>query len=169
MFKTRNLVIISLMIGLKIVLSQFSIFITPTFKLFSIAYLPGAIVSILYGPWVGIVFGFVGDLVGYVAKPAGPFFIGYTISEMVSLFLYGIFLYGRKLTIWRITLVRVLNLLLVSFGLNFIWSKMLYGATAGSHFNWLRIVNNLINLPISILLIYALGKLVLKIEKGKYS
>ena len=164
-FQTRNLVVMALMIALKVILSQFSIYVTPTFRIMSFAYLPGAMVSMLYGPWAGLAFGFAGDIVGYLVKPMGAFFFGYTISEMAAGFLYACFLYRQPLTIWRVTLARLSILLTVTFGLNFLWNYMLMGSVASKYFTGARLINNLIQTPISIVLIFFLGQLVCRVYR----
>lgn len=164
--KTQDMVLMALMISLKMILSQFSIYITPTFKIFSLAYLPGAMVSLMYGPGAGILFGFAADTVGYLVKPAGPYFIGYALSEMTAGFIYGIFLYKKPLTVWRILASRVAILLTVTFGLNYLWSYLLYGAVAGKYYSWARIGNNLLQMPFSVILILAMGTVVLRLQKN---
>jgi len=165
--KTKDIVLMAAMVALKIILSQFTIYITPTFKVFSLAYLPGTMVSILYGPGLGMLFGLVADTVGYFAKPAGPYFFGYAISEMVAGLIYGLFLYKKPLKVWRIAASRVSIMIIVTFGLNYIWSYLLYGSVFSKYYNWVRIANNLIQMPISIILILVMGRLVLRLQ-GEY-
>ena len=162
-FKTRNLVVMALMIAVKVVLTPFSIYVTPTFRIMSFAYLPGVIVSMLFGPWAGLAFGFAGDIVGYLVKPMGPFFFGYTISEMMAGFWYACFLYRKPLSIWRIALSRLAILVTVTFGLNYLWNYMMSGAVASKYFTGARLINNLIQTPISIVLIFFVCQLVGKI------
>ena len=151
-FSTRNLVVMALMVALKVVLAQFTIPVTPQFKLFTLAYLPGAMVATLYGPWAALAFGLVGDTVGYFAKPFGPYFIGYALSEMAANFIYACFLYRRPITYLRVALVRLVILVTVIFGLNFLWGSILSGSTASKFFTSVRLVNNLVQFPIYVML-----------------
>jgi ECF transporter S component (folate family) len=160
-FRTRNLVVMALMVALKIVLSQFSIYVTPTFRILSFAYLPGAMVSMLYGPLAGVAFGLVGDVIGSLVKPAGPFFFGYTLSEMAAGLIYALFMYNKPLKIWRVAAARAAITLVVTFGLNFVWNAIMYGAVASKYFTGVRILNNIIQWPITVALIMIMGKVVL--------
>lgn len=166
MLTTKTLVVMALMVALKIILRQFTIYLTPSFKLINFDYLPGAMVSILYGPWAGLLFGFVGDTVGYLVKPIGPYFIGYTLSEMVLNFIYGLFLYRRPLKVWRVVAANVTILLTVYYGLNYIWNTILYGTAASAFFTSVRIINNLVQLPLSVLLLIITARMVLLAYKG---
>jgi len=107
-FTTKKIVVMGLMIALAIILSSFDIWITPSFKLFSIIYLPSAIVSIIYGPIAGLVFGFASDFATYIARPNGPYFLGYALSTMVANLIYGCLLYKRPLNIVRVAIARAL-------------------------------------------------------------
>ena len=164
-FKTNNLVVMAMMVALKMILSQFSIYLTPTFKLIEFSYLPSAIVSILYGPIAGVVFGFVADTVGFIAKPVGPYFVGYAISEMVSNFIYACFLYKCPITWQRVLMSRVIITVSVTFGLNFIWNVMMYGSVASKYFTGARLLNNLVQLPLYVFLIVFFAKTAIKVSK----
>lgn len=164
-FKTRNMVVIALMTALSVVLSQFSIYITPTFRLISFTYLSGAVVSMLYGPWAGIAFGLLSDTVTYIAKPGGPYFVGYAISEMVSNFIYACFLYRKPLRIWRVLLARTVIMLLVTLGLSYLWNVIMYGSVASTYFTSVRLINNLLQLPVSVALIVCFARLAMQLEK----
>lgn len=164
-FTTHNLIVMALMVALKIILSQFTIFPTPTFKLISFAYLPGAMVSMLYGPWAGLVFGLVGDTVGYIVKPAGPYFFGYAISEMVTNLIYAVFLYKKPLKIWRVAAAKVIIILTVFCGINFLWNVIMYGAVASKFFTWQRIINYFIQTPLSVSLTVIMARIVFTVYK----
>lgn len=169
MFTTKTLVVMALMVALKIILRQFTIYLTPTFKLINFDYLPGAMIAMLYGPWAGLLFGFVGDTIGYFAKPVGPYFIGYALSEMVINFIYGLFLYRKPLKIWRVTAAKITVLLTVTYGLNYLWNIIMYGTAASAFFTGARIINNLIQLPLSVFLLIITARMVLMAYKNEIS
>lgn len=164
-FSPRNLAIMGLMTALKVVLSSFTIYVTPTFRIFSLGYLPGAIISILYGPVAGLLFGFASDLVGYIAKPMGPYLPVYALSAMVANLIYAFFLYRKPLTIWRVTLAQIAMTTLVIFGMGYLWNVLLYGGIASTFFTSARFLSNLVNVPIYVALIISLGKLSLRLVK----
>lgn len=167
-FKTRNLAIMAMMVALKIILSQFTIYLTPSFKAITFAYLPGAMVSILYGPIAGLVFGFVGDTIGYIVKPAGPYFIGYALSEMLANFIYACLLYKKPITITRVLASRIAITVTITFGLNFLWNVIMYGSVASKYFTAARVINNVAQLPIYVALIMFFGKFALRLERMSF-
>lgn len=164
-FKTRNLAVMAMLLAVRMVLSQFSITLTPTFKLITFDYLPGVIVSMLYGPVAGIVFGLAGDTLGFFVKPLGPYFFGYALSEMVANLLYAAFLYRRPVTLARVALARGVVTVIVIFGLNFVWNVIMYGSAASVYFTSARLINNLVQFPVHTALIVFLGKLAQKVSK----
>jgi len=147
-FTTRNLAVMAMLIAVRYVLSQFTIAPTPQFKMFTLAYIPTAMAAALYGPWAALVFGLVGDTVGYMAKPIGPYFPGYAISEMLAAFIYACFSYRQRITLAKMTAARLLILITVIFGLNFVWGSMQFGTAASGFFTSVRLWNNLVQLPV---------------------
>ncbi|MDR1573891.1 MAG: folate family ECF transporter S component, partial [Clostridiales Family XIII bacterium] len=146
-FTLENLIIMALMAAAAAVLSRFSIHLTPTFRAISFAYLPGAVVAILCGPWCALAYGFVSDALQYFANPQGGYFPGYALSEMLSCFIYALFLHRRPITLWRTVAARIVILILVTMGLNYIWMNMMYGTVAGGYYTGARLINNLVQLP----------------------
>lgn len=151
-FRTRNIVLVGLMVALKMILEPFSIYITPTFKLITLSYLPGVMIAAVLGPWAALAFGFVADTVGYVVAGMGPYFPGYAISEMLTYFIYACLLYKRAVSIPRVLIARVIEVVTVIFGLNFLWNVIMYGSAASVYFTGVRLINNLIQIPLHVAL-----------------
>jgi ECF transporter S component (folate family) len=154
----ENLILMALMAAAAAVLSRFSLYLTPTFKAISFAYLPGAVVAMLCGPWYALAYGFVSDALQYFANPQGGYFPGYALSEMLSCLIYALFLHERPITFPRAIAARLLILATVTMGLNYIWMRMMYGTIAGGYYTGARLVNNLVQLPFHALLISFVGK-----------
>ncbi len=165
-FKTRPLVVMAMLTALHFVLSQFNIYLTPTFRLVSFSFIPGAIAAILYGPVAGLAFGFVADTVGYIAKPMGPYFIGYAVSAMATNFIYASFLYKKPLQLWRVALAQLLVLGITVFGLNYLWNLIMYGSVASKYYTSVRILNNLLQYPLHVGLVLVFGKFASRLESG---
>lgn len=163
-FSLRNVIVMGLMISLSAILSRFTIYITPTFKAISFAYLPGAVVAILFGPWAALVYGFVNDFTSYIVNPQGIYFPGYALSAMLSYFIYACLLYKRPITLWRVIIARVLILITVVFGLNYVWMSIMVGTTAGGYFTGVRLINNIVQLPFHALLITSVCKLLNRLK-----
>ena len=153
-FSVRNLTIMALLAALDVVLARYTtIHLTPQFTLVSFEYIPAAVVSALFGPWAGIVFGLVSDTVGYFSNPVGPYLPIWAISAMVANLIQSIFLYPGKFDWWRIIVARLLVMLIVTMGLNFIWQSI---------YNSARIISNIIQLPIQVILIRIFGKIAMR-------
>ncbi len=152
-FTTRNIILMGLMLAIGAVLSRFSIYITPTFKAVSFAYLPGTVVACLMGPWAALAYGFINDFIAYIVNPQGPYFPFYAISEMTAYFIYACLMYRQRVTYLRALIARALILIVVVFGLNYVWTMMMYGTAASAYFTGVRFINNLGQMPFHALLI----------------
>lgn len=85
-------------------------------------YIVFCIIAMLYGPIVGLSIGFMSDILGFILKPSsGVFFIGYTISAMISGFIYAICLYKTKVSFTKCLFARVIINLFVNSLLGSIW------------------------------------------------
>lgn len=89
-------------------------------------YGPKALCAAVIGPVSGLLFGLTGDLLGFVLHPTGGFFPGYTLTSMMGMFLYGLGLYRKKITVCRLALTKLLVNLVCNAGLNVLWSAILY-------------------------------------------
>lgn len=50
---------------------------------FSVADIPIFICGVLFGPVLGMISGALGDVLGWVVAPAGPYFPGFTLNKMI--------------------------------------------------------------------------------------
>lgn len=150
----RVLAFSGLVCAMAMVLETMPIYLLgPTLKIY-FSFLAVSLGCMCYGPLVGIMAGAVIDSVGFLISSYGePYFPGLMISAMLSGLIYGVMLYRRKPTVWRIILTR----LIINYGINVllgsVWKAMLYGkgylyyATSG-------LVKNTIMLPIEVFLMW---------------
>lgn len=89
--------------------------------------IPNRVVDFLFGPVVGGIFGGVLDILKFIIKPSGTFFPGFTFDAMLGGVIYGAFLYGKKVKLWRVAAACLLVKLIVNCGFNTLWISMLYG------------------------------------------
>ena len=89
-------------------------------------YGPKALCAAVIGPVSGLLFGLTGDLLGFVLHPTGGFFPGYTLTSMMGMFLYGLGLYRKMITVRRLALTKLLVNLVCNAGLNVLWSAILF-------------------------------------------
>lgn len=151
-----------MLIAVSIVLSFFKVFITQTLAI-SFAFIPIAAGGMLFGPVVGGIMGILNDILGYLVKPNGPFFPGFTLSALISGFIYGFFLYKKQASLIRVASAVGLNTLIVNLLLNSFWLSVLYG----NGFDVLltgRFVKNLIMFPIETVMLLSILKLVERIK-----
>ena len=122
----RTLVCTAMLIAVGIILGQFSVQITETTKI-GISFIATQLTATLFGPVVGGIMGGVADILKFIIKPTGAFFIGWTINAMVGPVIYGLMLYKKKLTLARILISKAVVAIVVNMGLSCLWSSMLYG------------------------------------------
>lgn len=163
--KTKNLVLCAIMVALAMVLGfATTVTIGPFIKV-GFSGIPGRVVDFLFGPIVGGIFGGTLDVLNYFIKPTGPFFIGFTISEIVSGVIYGFLLYKKPVKISRIAIAGLLDKAIVNCGLNTLWLSILYGKGFMVLLS-ARIIKNLIMWPIDCLIIFIILTYVVKLRKN---
>lgn len=167
-FKTRNLVIMALMVALSTVLSALETYVDPAQKLYSFAYLPRAMVALTYGPWAAIVVAFVSDFTSFLTDPRYGYFVGYALSAVVTDFFCALLLYRREITVWRVAIARLLVIVFVTFGLNSLWQIAYYGMEAGKFFTGFRVVRNLVQFPLDVYLVTTMGRYMRKFAAGTW-
>lgn len=158
----RNIVFCGVMGALSVVLSFVgSIRINPYMKI-GVSEIPNLMIDYLMGPVVGGVFGAVMDFLKFLIHPDGSFFPGFSLSAAAAAVIFGVFLYKKKITFWRLLISEILVKLIVNIGMNTLWLDMLYGKGFLAILPH-RIVSNLIQLPIDVIVLFAVLSAV---EKG---
>ena len=151
-----NLAGAAMILGISVVLSYFTIIVSPTLQI-GFSYLATALLGMIFGPVMGSVAAGLGDIIKFIIKPTGIFFPGYTLTAMVGGLIYGLFFYKNKVTITRCILAKLLINLLANLGLNTLWSYILTGKAF-----WVimqpRIWKNIGMLPVEIILLYVVLK-----------
>ena len=159
--KLRSLVFAGLMVALGVVLGFFSIPAGLNLRISPAFFVP-ALGSLVFGPVVGLTAGLAYDLIGFLVAPAGPFFPGYTLSSMLEFFIYGLFLYRSRLSVWRIFLAKSLVNYGVHVFLGSFWSEIMF--QKGYYYFFLKsMVKNTIMLPFEVVLITALFQVFLPV------
>ena len=126
-----KIILTALLVTLNIILERF----VPTYSVWnnniSFGFIAVAFAACYLGIPYAIAVGGLGDLIGALIKPFGPYFPGYTITNMLVGLCLAVFLY-KKATVIRITIATVINKLVCSLALNTIFISVLYrgGITA---------------------------------------
>lgn len=164
MSESKKIILSSLLLALLIILSRFLAIKTPLLSI-SFSFVPVILCAIWLGPKWTIFVNVVGDLIGATLFPFGSFFIGYTITKIVSATIYSVLLYKKekdsytdKQFIIRLIVAVILVTLIANIGMNTLWLKI----TTGKAFMVLlasRIVKELVMIPIEIITMIALEKI----------
>lgn len=150
----KTIAITGMLIALNVVLSMITVYITPELRL-GLSFIPIALVAMLYGPAVAAIAAASGDIFSFILRPAGPYFPGFTISEVLAAVIMGLFLYKCVLKVRNVIISRSLISVLINCLLNTYWLSLLYGDA----FNLLfvpRVIKNVLMLPVEIILCLAL-------------
>lgn len=121
-----SLAVSSMLLAMHTVLGYFSIMVGPSIRI-GFSFLAVAAAAMLYGPIVGGVLGGLGDIVNYILKPNGPFFPGFTLSSMLTGFIYGLAFYKRNVTIGRVVIAKLVVVIFVDLLLSTYWLTVLLG------------------------------------------
>ncbi|NLW80026.1 MAG: folate family ECF transporter S component [Ruminococcaceae bacterium] len=121
----------------------------------SFAFLTAGLSGYLYGPVVAGFAAMVVDILGYLIRPEGAYFFGFTFNAFLNGIIYGCWLWRRPVRLWRSFAACGTSIVAVSFLLNPLWLSILYG-DAWLGLVLMRIPTNAILLPINSLMLYAL-------------
>ncbi|MBE6787610.1 MAG: folate family ECF transporter S component [Ruminococcaceae bacterium] len=120
-----KIILTAVLVALNVILERFM----PSYSVWnnniSFGFITVAFSACYLGIPYAIAVGGLGDLIGAVIKPFGPYFVGYTITNMLVGFILAIFLY-KKATVLRISIATVINKVVCSLLLNTIFISVLY-------------------------------------------
>jgi ECF transporter S component (folate family) len=168
----RAVIVTGLLIAVSMVIESFTIQLG--FAKINFAFLAIAAIGMLYGPSVSLIAGAMCDVLGYMVAPDGGFLPLYTLIGAVQGLLYGLIAYRRisnktgrpfdmemmvRLIVARVVDVVFINLICntaANFHYGFLRDKTVGAAIAA------RVVKNLLELPIDIVLITVVLTAVLK-------
>jgi Protein of unknown function (DUF1393). len=123
---TSQLVTMAFLIALEIILTRF---LSINLQLIRIGFgfLPVAVAAIMFGPlWAGVGYA-VGDILGMLIFPTGPYFPGFTLTAFITGVIFGFFFYNKKLTVPRTAAAAISVSLICTLGMNTYWLSILYG------------------------------------------
>ena len=142
----------ALLTALNTVIGQFKIVLSDLLQI-SFTSLAAGICAFYYGPVISAVAGGCADIIKFMIHPTGPFFLGFTLNEIVLGFRYGMFFYKKKITLKRVILARICVTILINLLMNSLWLSMMYGDTFFAYVS-VRLLKNIVMLPIDITILY---------------
>lgn len=141
----------------------------------SFSFVPFILCAIMLGKKDTVLLGALGDILGMLLFPRGAFFPGYTLSSMLTGYIYGTFLYqehrivaDRKFLIKLIISVTIVGVF-INFGLNTLW---LYCITknVAKVIAPIKLVKQFILIPFKVMTIYlSVRMLEYKLNKSRVS
>lgn len=161
--KTETLTITGLFLAIQIVLSSFGVLQLSDSLKISLAHLAMVPTAMLAGPIPAIMQGALSDILGFLLKPTGPYFPGFTISAALLGLVYGLFFYRTKANLWQLIAARLIVIVFINICLNTVFLAMLYGP---SYYATLpvRAMKNIIQLPFDVVLLLAMTQLVCRLQ-----
>lgn len=154
------LVTAALLLALHTVLAGLSIDVLPFLRI-SFSFLTTAVTGMLFGPSVAMLTAAAGDVLGYFMHPTGVFFLPYMLTGMFSACVYGVLLYHTPLRLPRVIAAKSIVTVFSNILMNTLWNSMVYGKSFVAILP-LRIVKNLVLLPVEVLMLYFVCKVALK-------
>lgn len=148
---TRMLSLAALVIALRVALKSVVIPVGESLYI-SVAFLPNALGSMVYGPVVALIGGAASDVLGALLFPKGPFFPPFTLVEMLGSLLFALFLYRAPLRFWRIALSKLSVNLFCNILLTPLFLAWMYGRAVVLT-SLPRIAKNVLLFPLEALLL----------------
>ena len=161
--KPKTIVLAGILMGINVILGMFEIPIIPQMLYISFGYVSVSVLGFLCGPIVGALAGGICDILKFMANPQGAFFFGFTLNEILTGFIFGLFLYKQKPTLTRSFLCKLTVTVSINLLLTPLWLKIMYGSNS---FAWsvvkLRLIKNALLLPIESTIMFYVLKLAAK-------
>lgn len=118
-------------------------------------FLARALCGLVCGPVLGLAYGFVEDILGFILYPSGDFFFGYTLSTMAGVLVYALCFYRTRITVWRLVLANFLVNFFVNALMGSLWTMMMRG---GGYWGWFTVslAKNMVTIIPKVILMYIL-------------
>lgn len=123
-------------------------------KQYNFGFVPILLAGALMGPIPAAIVGGLGDLLGAHLFPAGAYFPGFTLTNVLVGLTCGLLLHRRKPSWWRVIAAVVISLAGFNLLLNSYWLHLLAYVPSRGYIGWLlvRAPNYLIEVPVNVVL-----------------
>lgn len=125
-FHIRTIVFIGVLVSLHIILSRFLSINAWNIKI-GFTFVPVFAAAYLFGPLPAALVGALGDFLGAILFPIGPYFPGFTLTCALTGIVFGLFLH-KKQTVPRILGATIVNQFGISLFITTLWISVLYGS-----------------------------------------
>ncbi len=150
---TKQMVFLAFLIAIKLVLSRMLAIEIPGLSRISLSFVSTAIMAVYFGPGLTALGCGVGDIIGAMLFPkGGAYFPGFTLSAMIIGYIYGVCLYKKHFSWWRIIVMKIVIMLVITLGLNTYFLTIFTGK-AYLALMIPRLTETLLMMPIEVLLL----------------
>lgn len=122
----RMIAYLGVLVAAEIVLSRFLSINAWNIKI-GFNFVPIVIAAMLFGPLPAAAVAAMGDFLGAVLFPIGPYFPGFTLTAFCTGLVFGLFLHEKRIP-GRVLAAVAINQLVFSLLLNSLWISILYGS-----------------------------------------
>lgn len=127
--KTANthlfkIIMTALLVALNVILERFLAYSVWN-QTISFGFITVAFAASFLGIGYAVAVAGLGDLIGALLFPFGPYFVGYTVTNCIYGFILAIFIY-KNATAVKIILSTIINKIVCSLILNTLWTSILY-------------------------------------------
>ena len=146
----------AMLVTLDIVFTRLLAVNTPVMKI-GFGFAAVALAALLYGPYWAMLTAALGDFVGSILFPVGPFFPGFTLTASLTGLIFGLCMCGKRGSSFRPVLAAFLNCLLITLLAN----TAMISYISGNDFSVLfatRIVQFVVMFPVQALVLLWLSK-----------
>jgi len=152
----RTITTMAMLAAVAVILGMFSIELGQFIRI-GFSSIPNGIAAYLFGPVVGGIFAGTLDVLKFMIKPTGAFFLPLTLVTILAGILYGCMYYKKPITIGRVLVTKFIVMLICNVILNTLCLSVLYGegflVLVGP-----RVIKNLIMWPIDSVIFFAITK-----------
>lgn len=156
----KALVFAAVIVAMRIMIKSVKIIIAPGLS-FGFDFLINSAGSMIYGPVVALLVGAISDTIGAILFPVGPYFFPFIVVEMLSGFIFALYLYRAKLSPIRIILSRLTVIIICNLLINpaiMTWNNYLFYGSGYEFITLARVIKNVALFPAeSIVLVFWLG------------
>lgn len=124
---TQMLATLGALLAIEIILSRFLSVNAWNIKI-GFNFVPIAIAALLFGALPAGIVAALGDFLGAMLFPIGPYFPGFTLTAFLTGCVLGIFLHQKR-TVARTVTAVLINQMILGLFLNTLWISILYGAS----------------------------------------
>ena len=152
--KTRTITVTAMMIAANVILTLLNPLqnISPYLRVsFDCITLP--VTAFMFGPITSGIAAIIQDVIAYIIKPSGAFLPQYTLCMGMKGLIFGLILYKKKPTFWRAFLAQLTVVIFVHILFNSVALAIAGGGAIVASLP-VRIVKNIILLPIQAILMY---------------